>query len=191
MNISQKIVSSKTLKELEKVRVELFGKSGYFPLEFAKLKTIKNEDKKEFANKINKEKAQAEKLFLSQKEKIENILLQEELQRDKIDESLFSHINSSGAMHPVYSTLNEIIDFFTSMNFQIENGPLVEDDFHNFEALNLPKHHPAREMQDTFYFKDEKLLRTHTSPVQIRSMLKQKPPFKLIAPGAVFRRDMT
>jgi phenylalanyl-tRNA synthetase alpha chain len=85
--------------------------------------------------------------------------------------------------------MDKIVDYFLSMNFAIEEGPLVEDDFYNFEALNLPKYHPARDMQDTFYFKDFKLLRTHTSPVQIRTMLSQEPPIRMISPGAVFRRD--
>jgi phenylalanyl-tRNA synthetase alpha chain len=86
--------------------------------------------------------------------------------------------------------MDKIINYFLNMNFEIKEGPLVEDDFHNFEALNLPKYHPARDMQDTFYFKDSKLLRTHTSPVQIRTMLKKKPPIRVISPGAVFRRDL-
>jgi len=92
-------------------------------------------------------------------------------------------------LHPVMETMDRIVEYFSSMNFSVETGPMVEDDFHNFEALNLPKYHPARDMQDTFYFKDEMLLRTHTSPVQIRTMLHTKPPIRMIAPGAVFRRD--
>ena len=85
--------------------------------------------------------------------------------------------------------MEEIVEYFLGMNFEIKTGPLIEDEFHNFEALNLPAHHPAREMQDTFYMNDGKLLRTHTSPVQIRTMMQQKPPLRMIAPGAVFRRD--
>ncbi|MDE5913929.1 MAG: phenylalanine--tRNA ligase subunit alpha, partial [Campylobacter jejuni] len=96
---------------------------------------------------------------------------------------------TTGALHPVMSTMDKIIEYFIALNFSIEKGPLIEDDFHNFEALNLPKSHPARDMQDTFYFDDKRLLRTQTSPVQIRTMLAQKPPIRMIAPGAVFRRD--
>jgi len=92
-------------------------------------------------------------------------------------------------LHPVMETMDKIIDYFVALNFAVESGPMVEDDFHNFEALNLPKYHPARDMQDTFYFKDGGLLRTHTSPVQIRTMLETKPPIRMIAPGTVFRRD--
>jgi len=108
----------------------------------------------------------------------------------KIEKNIiYFNPQKSGAIHPVTDTMNKIIDFFTKLNFSVETGPLVEDDFHNFEALNLPKYHPARDMQDTFYFKDGFLLRTHTSPVQIRTMLNKKPPIRVISPGAVFRRD--
>lgn len=108
---------------------------------------------------------------------------------ESVDVTLFQSASTAGALHPVMETMNEIIDYFVGMNFSIEEGPLVEDDFHNFEALNLPKHHPARDMQDTFYFDDGMLLRTHTSPVQIRTMLSQQPPIRMICPGSVFRRD--
>lgn len=95
------------------------------------------------------------------------------MQKESVDVSLFNASTSSGALHPVYETMNKIIDYFVGMGFAVEEGPLAEDDFHNFEALNLPKYHPARDMQDTFYFDDGMLLRTHTSPVQVRTMLSQ------------------
>jgi phenylalanyl-tRNA synthetase alpha chain len=125
---------------------------------------------------------------LEKKLELEEKLLEEQLRKEKIDVTSFVP-KTTGAVHPITDTMNKIIDFFTKLNFSVETGPLVEDDFHNFEALNLPKYHPARDMQDTFYFKDGSLLRTHTSPVQIRTMLKQKPPIRMISPGAVFRRD--
>lgn len=189
MNWQEKITQAENLAGLEEIRVELFGKKGYFVSLFAKLKDIPNEEKKDFANNLNREKTELEKLFEEKKELLENEALKKEIESEKIDVSMFSHIEAAGAIHPVIHTMNEIVEFFSAMNFSLHTGPLVEDDFHNFEALNLPKFHPAREMQDTFYFRDEKLLRTHTSPVQIRSMLKTKPPFKIIAPGPVFRRD--
>jgi phenylalanyl-tRNA synthetase alpha chain len=121
------------------------------------------------------------------------VLQTEELKRameaEALDVSMYSVDSSAGALHPVMETMDRIVEYFSSMNFAVKTGNMVEDDFHNFEALNLPKYHPARDMQDTFYFKDEKLLRTHTSPVQIRTMLESKPPIRMIAPGAVFRRD--
>jgi len=189
LNWQEKIAQAEELVRLDEIRVELFGKKGYFASLFVQLKNVPNEEKKDFANNLNREKTELEKLFEEKKEALENEALKKEIESEKIDASLFSHLETSGAIHPVMNTMNEIIEFFTGMNFSLHTGPLVEDDFHNFEALNLPKFHPAREMQDTFYFKDEKLLRTHTSPVQIRSMLKTKPPFKIIAPGPVFRRD--
>ncbi|MDQ1338872.1 MAG: phenylalanyl-tRNA synthetase alpha chain [Campylobacterota bacterium] len=189
MNWQEKITQAENLAGLEEIRVELFGKKGYFVSLFAKLKDIPNEEKKDFANNLNREKSELEKLFEEKKELLENEALRKEIESEKIDVSMFSHIETAGAIHPVVHTMNEIVEFFSAMNFSLHTGPLVEDDFHNFEALNLPKFHPAREMQDTFYFRDEKLLRTHTSPVQIRSMMKTKPPFKIIAPGPVFRRD--
>ncbi|HFS82411.1 MAG TPA: phenylalanine--tRNA ligase subunit alpha, partial [Epsilonproteobacteria bacterium] len=111
------------------------------------------------------------------------------LKEEAIDVSLYGTLAQKGALHPVMETMDKIIDYFVALNFSVESGPMVEDDFHNFEALNLPKFHPARDMQDTFYFNDGGLLRTHTSPVQIRTMLETKPPIRMIAPGSVFRRD--
>ncbi len=189
MNWQEKIGAADSLTALEEIRLELFGKKGYFPGQFAKMKTISNEEKKEFANNLNKEKAELEALFEAKKTAVENAALEAQIASEKVDPSLFAHLETAGAVHPVVHTMNEIIEFFSTMNFSLHTGPLVEDDFHNFEALNLPQHHPAREMQDTFYFKDHKLLRTHTSPVQIRYMKQHKPPFRMIAPGAVFRRD--
>lgn len=189
MDIQSKLDSVNTLGELETLRVELFGKKGHFAGEFAKLKTIPNEEKKEFAANLNKGKAEAENLFESKKLLLEAKALEEEIKAGTIDVSLFTPSKTEGSIHPVSLAMEEIIDYFYGMNFELKTGPLVEDDFHNFEALNLPKYHPAREMQDTFYMRDNLLLRTHTSPVQIRTMMSEKPPLKIIAPGAVFRRD--
>ena len=177
-----------TLDELESLRVKLLGKNGLITQKFKELKNIAPEKKKEVAKELNELKEKAQNLILEKKKELEEKILEEQLKKEKIDVSAFVP-KTTGAMHPITETMNKIIDFFTKMNFSVETGPLVEDDFHNFEALNLPKYHPARDMQDTFYFKDAKLLRTHTSPVQIRTMLNQKPPIRMISPGAVFRRD--
>ena len=189
MNWEENIEKASTLDALEACRVELFGKKGYFPAQFAKMKSVPNEEKKAFANALNSEKGALEKALINKKVMLETAALEARINAEKLDSTLFSHIAPSGAVHPVMETMDEIIDYFNSMNFEMHTGPMVEDDFHNFEALNLPKHHPARDMQDTFYFKDHKLLRTHTSPVQIRTMKQIKPPFHMIAPGTVFRRD--
>ncbi len=185
----KKIAEALDLEELEKIRIAIFGKKGILAKEFAKLKTLSNEEKPKVAKELNEVKIKFNELIAKKRDELEKKALDEELKKDEIDVSLFSPYNNKGALHPVQDTLDRIIEYFVSMNFSIETGPLVEDDFHNFEALNLPKYHPARDMQDTFYFKDEKLLRTHTSPVQIRTMQKHKPPIRMISPGAVFRRD--
>jgi len=187
--LAAKIESASTLDDLEKVRVEIFGKKGSLAAEFAKLKDIPGSEKKAFAEGLNSKKAQLQKLFDDKLDALKSAAIQKQLESEKIDVSLYSNISPKGAIHPVTQTMDKIIDYFVSLNFSVETGPLAEDDFHNFEALNLPKYHPARDMQDTFYFADGGLLRTHTSPTQIRTMLKDKPPIRMIAPGAVFRRD--
>ncbi|MDX4068425.1 phenylalanine--tRNA ligase subunit alpha [Aliarcobacter skirrowii] len=185
----KKIESSKSIEELESVRVELLGKKGVLTLEFAKMKDIPNEEKKSFAQNLNLQKEQVTNALDSKKELLEFELLNKKLELEKIDVTKFNNIISSGSVHPVSETMNRIINYFLNLNFAVEEGPLVEDDFHNFQALNLPEYHPARDMADTFYNKDYTLLRTHTSPVQIRTMLSQKAPIRMIAPGTVFRRD--
>ncbi|WP_244079637.1 phenylalanine--tRNA ligase subunit alpha [Campylobacter ureolyticus] len=184
-----KIYSSKTLDELDEIRVKLFGKKGLITAEFSKIKDLKADEKKEFAQKLNEKKEILNSAILEKKHELENLKLQERMEKEAVDVTLFDENLSIGALHPITITMDKIIEYFLSQNFSIENGPLIEDDFHNFEALNLPKYHPARDMQDTFYTSDNNLLRTHTSPVQIRTMQNEKPPIRMIAPGAVFRRD--
>lgn len=185
----EKIDSSQTLDELEKLRIDIFGKKGILASEFAKMKTLSNEEKGDFAKSLNSAKSDLQALYDSKKLLLEQAAIALMLKEGAIDVSLYASQSEAGALHPVMQTMDKIVDYFTSMNFSVHTGPLIEDDFHNFEALNLPKFHPARDMQDTFYFADESLLRTHTSPVQIRTMLTETPPIRMIAPGAVFRRD--
>ena len=187
--IKQSIKTCESLKDLEELRLSLFGKKGFFAREFAKMKSLPNSEKRDFAQKLNANKELFLELLGDKKMILESIAIEQEMRDGSVDVTLFNSTPTSGALHPVMETMDKIIEYFVSMNFSIEEGPLVEDDFHNFEALNLPKYHPARDMQDTFYFKDSMLLRTHTSPVQIRTMLKEKPPIRIISPGAVFRRD--
>jgi phenylalanyl-tRNA synthetase alpha chain len=188
-NLKNNIEEAVTLDALEKVRVEIFGKKGNLAAEFAKLKDVPGPEKKAFAENLNKQKAELQALFDERLSALSQVALEEQMSSETIDVSLYSSLAQKGALHPLMDTMDKIVDYFVGMNFAVETGPMVEDDFHNFEALNLPKFHPARDMQDTFYFKDSHLLRTHTSPVQIRTMLKEKPPIRMIAPGAVFRRD--
>ena len=185
----EKISNARSLEELENLRIDTLGKKGVLTLEFAKMKSVPNEEKKEFAENLNKQKTLITDAIESKKEILEKLALNKKLESEKIDVTRFNNELSCGATHPVVETMDRIIQYFQNLNFAVEEGPLVESDFHNFEALNLPKYHPARDMQDTFYNKDFTLLRTHTSPVQIRTMLSQKTPIRMIAPGTVFRRD--
>ena len=177
------------LNDLENLRIKILGKKGILAKEFAKLKDIPKEEKGKFAKELNENKKNLLYKISEKKDFLEKLQRNANLEADKIDISMFYPNNQIGALHPVMATMDKIIEYFINMNFSIETGPIVEDDFHNFEALNLPKYHPARDMQDTFYLKDNNLLRTHTSPVQIRKMLKTEVPIRMISPGAVFRRD--
>ena len=185
----EKLHNASSLKELEDLRIEIFGKKGILAAEFAKMKSVPNEQKKEFAKNLNILKSNLSKEFEEKKASLLEIEKDLLMREDVVDVSLFKRIEHGGSLHPVNETMNKIIDYFLSMNFKLEDGPLIEDDFHNFQALNLPEYHPARDMQDTFFLKDKMVLRTHTSPVQIRTMLSQEPPIRMIAPGSVFRRD--
>jgi len=184
-----KIDQAKSVESLEEIRIAVFGKKGILADEFAKMKTAPNEQKSKIAKELNTHKQNIMNEYTAKKIALQTQELQEAMKAEAIDVSMFSMKSSAGALHPVMETMDRIVEYFSSMNFSVKTGKIVEDDFHNFEALNLPKYHPARDMQDTFYFKDEMLLRTHTSPVQIRTMLDTKPPIRMIAPGAVFRRD--
>ena len=188
-NVINQIQACASMQELEELRISVLGKNGSLSRKFAELKNLDEDSKKKTAAKLNKEKDEFNKYY---NEKAQ--LLQEKELELKMQENVFNFAYSddrakTAAFHPLMQTMDKIINYFVNLNFSIESGPLIEDDFHNFEALNLPSSHPARDMQDTFYFKNKNLLRTHTSPVQIRTMLKQKPPIRIIAPGAVFRRD--
>ncbi|MGP1579574.1 MAG: phenylalanine--tRNA ligase subunit alpha [Wolinella sp.] len=188
-HLIDEIKNARNSHELEEIRIKALGKKGILTSEFALLKDLEAEAKKERAKELNAIKSAFEREFALKKELLSTEELSAKLLQERVDLTLFNAPKSLGAAHPVMITMERIIDYFLSLNFAIKSGPLIEDDFHNFEALNLPKYHPARDMQDTFYFKDGALLRTHTSPVQIRTMEAETPPIRIIAPGAVFRRD--
>jgi phenylalanyl-tRNA synthetase alpha chain len=185
----ESIESAQTVNELEELRISIFGKKGVLAAEFAKMKTASNEEKALIAKELNIHKGKLTALLNGKKIELQTRELEKLMKEEALDVTLYSTESNQAALHPVMETMDKIIEYFALMNFTIKTGPMIEDDFHNFEALNLPKYHPARDMQDTFYFKDEMLLRTHTSPVQIRTMMNSQPPIRMIAPGAVFRRD--
>ena len=183
------IKEAQSVESLEEIRISVFGKKGVLAEEFAKMKTAPNEEKGKIAKELNTHKSALMNELTARKITLQTLELQVAMKAESIDVSMFSTSSEAGALHPVMETMDKIVEYFSSMNFAVKTAQIVEDDFNNFEALNLPKYHPARDMQDTFYFKDEMMLRTHTSPVQIRTMMNTKPPIRMIAPGAVFRRD--
>ncbi|WP_394966567.1 phenylalanine--tRNA ligase subunit alpha [uncultured Helicobacter sp.] len=177
------------MEQLETFRIHIIGKKGKLTTYFSALRDLDEVSKKSVAQKLNALKSTFETLYEEKKQILTTLELNTKLEQEYIDVSLFNTLHSRSFGHPITQVLDRIIDYFVNMSFSIQSGPLVEDDFHNFEALNLPKFHPARDMQDTFYFKDSFLLRTHTSPVQIRTMESHSLPIRVIAPGSVFRRD--
>lgn len=183
------IKEAQSVDRIEEIRIAVFGKKGVLAAEFARMKEAADEEKAKIAQELNIHKNGLMNELTARKIVLQTLELQERMRAEALDVTLFSTTSESGALHPVMQTMDRIVEYFSSMNFAVKTGSMVENDFNNFEALNLPKHHPARDMQDTFYFKDEMLLRTHTSPVQIRTMMSTKPPIRMIAPGAVFRRD--
>lgn len=187
--IESEITSLKTFEDVKKVRASLLGRKGLFSEYLDGLKLLDRDEKKIFGKEINLLKMHAENRL----KELESFYLEEEKRKkealDKIDITMPGKIPLLGKKHPITQTLEEIIRIFTSLGFSVAEGPDIEQEYYNFEALNIPKDHPARDMQDTFYIKSDIVLRTHTSPVQIRTMESQLPPVKIIAPGSVYRCD--
>ena len=179
------------LVEINQIKSDLFGKNGLISSQFKKIGSIEEVEKKKFASDLNLIKNELQDLIDLRINEIENADINEKLKKEKIDITLPERPFIRGKIHPVSQTIDEISSIFSEIGFSVEEGPDVENEYNNFTALNTPDNHPARDMHDTFYIdeKKEKLLRTHTSPVQIRTMLKDKPPFKIIAPGRTYRSD--
>jgi len=177
------------IEKLNQIRVEFLGKKGKLKNILKTLGKLSPEERKEIGQLANKIKEELEQLLKGRQEELKKKALEEELSKNKIDITLPPHWIEAGASHPVISTLIEISETFISMGFSVAEGPEVEKEEYNFDMLNIPKDHPARDMQDTFFLNNGDVLRTHTSPVQIRTMLKQKPPIAVIAPGRVYRKD--
>ena len=179
------------LIELNKIKSDLFGKNGLISSQFKKIGSIAETERKKFASDLNIIKKELQDLIDFKINEIQNTEINEKLEKEKIDVTLPERTFVRGKIHPVSQTIDEISSIFSEIGFSVEEGPDVENEYNNFTALNTPDNHPARDMHDTFYLdeKKQKLLRTHTSPVQIRTMLKDKPPFKIIAPGRTYRSD--
>ncbi|MGA2343537.1 MAG: phenylalanine--tRNA ligase subunit alpha [Steroidobacteraceae bacterium] len=181
--------TSRDLSALDEVRVRLLGKKGLLTEQLKSLGKLPAAERPAAGQRINDAKAAIQSALEERRERLEDETLNAEVARGAIDVTLPGRGPERGSLHPVTRARLRIEQIFTQAGFQIATGPEVEDDFHNFEALNIPRDHPARAMHDTFYFPDGRLLRTHTSPVQIRAMRAQKPPMSLIAPGRVYRND--
>lgn len=177
------------LSELNQVRVSYLGKKGQLTDVLKTLGKLAPEERPKVGQAVNDAKAMLAKAIGQKEEKLEEIKLLEKLNQETIDVTLPGRTVRSGQLHPVTRVTALINAFFSQMGFAVAEGPEVEEDYYNFEALNIPSHHPARAMHDTFYFNPNRLLRTHTSPVQIREMEKGEPPFRLITPGRVYRCD--
>lgn len=180
---------AQTIQELDQVRVDFLGKKGLITQQLKTLGKLSSEERPKAGALINKAKEEVQTVIVEKKQGLEQQQLNAKLESEAVDVTLPGRSQDLGGLHPVTRTMQRIEQFFSQSGYSVEVGPEIEDDYHNFEALNIPGHHPARAMHDTFYFNANSLLRTHTSPVQIRTMELGKPPFRMICPGRVYRCD--
>ena len=183
------ISNCSSLKELDSVRVFYLGKKGKVSLELKSLSKLDPKERPKFGKQINKIKKTLQEKISLKKTDLNNQKIKASIEEAAIDITLPGKSSFIGNIHPLSTTLNEIEKIFINAGFLVDDGPEIEDEYHNFTALNIPGNHPARAMHDTFYFDNEYLLRTHTSPIQIRSMERDGVPIRVIAPGKVYRRD--
>jgi len=185
----ESIIAATDLSMLDDLRVEFLGKKGRLTVLLKGLGSLSAEERPAAGAKINQVKQSLQSLLNERKSYFEGIVLDAKLAEETIDVSLPGRVEDIGGLHPVTRTMERIESFFSRVGYDIETGPEIEDDYHNFEALNIPSHHPARAMHDTFYIDPTTVLRTHTSPVQVRTMERVAPPIRIICPGRVYRCD--
>jgi len=183
------IRNTSTLEELDSVRVQYLGKKGSVSTQLKKLSALDRDDRPRIGKEVNKLKKLVEQEIANKKNSLNDEKIKSNIEDSSLDVTMPGRRTIIGNKHPVSSTLNEIEKIFLNAGFLVEDGPEIEDEYHNFTALNIPENHPARAMHDTFYFNAQYLLRTHTSPIQIRSMEQYGVPIRVIAPGKVYRRD--
>ena len=183
------IRSAKGLSDLDQLRVRYLGKKGVLTALLKELGRLPPEERPSAGQAVNDAKQQLSLLIEQRQQELARAEVSRRLREERVDVSLPGRRPALGGLHPITQTIDRIQAFFAGMGYSIAEGPEVEDDFHNFEALNIPEEHPARAMHDTFYFDTHRVLRTHTSPVQIRTMERQHPPLRIIAPGRVYRCD--
>src|SRR5687768_7784709 len=187
--VLDRIQRSDSEKELEQIRVETLGRSGSVTLLLRGMKDVPAEERPRRGEELNQLRRAIEERLSERLSAVQQQTNARALADERVDVTLPGTRFVSGSLHPLTLVIDEIVDIFWGMGFEIARGPDIEDDYHNFEALNIPKDHPARDMQDTFFVAHGRLLRTHTSPVQIRTMESRKPPLQVIVPGAVYRHD--
>lgn len=186
---AEEISSCPNTKDLYDLKVKYLGKQGSFSQLMKELGKVPKADRPAVGKEINVFKKGLEEKLEDRKSELESKELAGQLEAEWLDLTLPGPKTDFGTRHPLASTMHEIVDILASIGFSVRTGPLIESDWYNFEALNIPKDHPARDMQDTFYIDDTHVLRTHTSPVQIRTMKNEKPPLRVLSPGSVFRCD--
>jgi phenylalanyl-tRNA synthetase alpha chain len=186
---TRQINDAGTLRELDDLRVGYLGKKGQITGMLKSLGGLDPDSRKSFGQAVNKARDAIATSIAARKDALETAALNEKLIAERVDVSLPGRGGDRGGLHPVTRATQRAIEIFGTLGFEVVTGPEVEDDYHNFEALNFPPDHPARTDHDTFYFGDGRLLRTHTSPVQIRTMIATEPPYRIIAPGKVYRSD--
>ncbi|WP_426416736.1 phenylalanine--tRNA ligase subunit alpha [Aestuariirhabdus sp. LZHN29] len=185
----QAVTAAADAAALDQVRVQYLGKKGELTSLLKSLGALSAEERPAAGAKINEAKQKVQDAINVRKEALEGEVLQQRLSAETIDVTLPGRGQDLGGLHPVTRTMERIEAFFSNIGFEVAEGPEIEDDYHNFEALNIPGHHPARAMHDTFYFDAHTLLRTHTSPVQVRVMEDRQPPIRIVCPGKVYRCD--
>ena len=183
------IESADSLAHLDNVRVKFLGKKGLISVQMKTLGQLSAEERPQAGVKINMVRDRVTEALEARKITLEVEAETQCLMRDTVDVTMPGRPQEISGLHPVTRTLDRLNRLFASLGYTVATGPEIEDDWHNFEALNIPSHHPARAMHDTFYFDDGRVLRTHTSPVQIRTMVSEEPPIRIVAPGRVYRCD--
>lgn len=183
------LAAATEIDAIEAVRVAWLGKSGLLTEQLKTLGKLAPEQRKLTGERVNSLKSRLQDALNERRVILEEAAYRERMRAERVDVSMPGRNAERGNLHPVTRTLDRISDIFARLGYQRADGPEIEDDFHNFEALNFPENHPARAMHDTFYFPDGRLLRTHTSPVQIRTMVGRQPPIRIIAAGKVYRSD--
>ncbi|GAA0563003.1 phenylalanine--tRNA ligase subunit alpha [Rheinheimera aquimaris] len=188
-NALQAVAAAADVPALETIRVEFLGKKGSITELLKSLGAMDPEQRKQAGAEINELKQKVQEALNTRRDLLQHEQLAAKLAQEQIDVTLPGRTLETGGLHPVTRTIERISSFFAELGFDIKHGPEIEDDFHNFDALNIPEHHPARADHDTFYFNPKLMLRTQTSGVQIRTMEQQQPPLRIISPGRVYRND--